>query len=594
MKRIRPDPTGPVALNPDPKRPWQPCLEPRYTTLGSMPKDIVLIIFGFLDFKSVLSFGQTCDAYQKISTTDRLWENLLLQDFPDTPILGEQGKLGLEEYKRQCRFVCNMIRGSFASQFFPTQEQRVYTTALTPDGRFIVSSIIDCTVKISVNPMRNNWVILPQENVDCIGTLLCEGNVCVGMTRTTGMMKAWNTHTYAAIPIPQGGKGFSLKAGGDVYLMKLVQGRLLRATCFERIIEVWNLESNDNRVLSFSFDSRIDYMTFHNKTLFCGKSDGNVELCDITTNDRSVHQSIGVPKQIYVASDTKYFAIVRNKFRESLVIKRINHENNIPIVSSLTPLPYPGVAGQFTGSWSTESGTEQCSLSELSSIFQAFSSTIFQEYGGQSLKLPQLSVLGKLFELSDAPSHNRGKLYCSAGLKLAFNTGPSSDMVMFCADFTASDRDILLEIARLFDDESLIDTATKRLMNMPESVKNGIIKVYKKIDFVSDKNPPALLWRAAILEYLSPGSIIREEQVLRKVIGLLVSEDELERAYGTDSFRKRISPSAQEAIAKIEKEVASRPDYAGAKPEAILTTAIIEYLRNQSLEKANEVIMIEG
>jgi hypothetical protein len=591
MKRIRPDPTGPVALSPDLKR---PCLEPQYTTLGSMPQDIVSIVLGFLDFKSILSFGQTCDAYQKISTNDRLWENLLLRDFSNTPILGEQRQFGLEEYKRQCRFVCNLIRGSFTSQFFPTKEQGVFATALTPDGRFIISCL-DSSVKISANLMTNHWVTLHQDNHSNIHTLLCEGDVCIGM-HSTGRMRGWNTRTYAEIPIPQGGKGFSLeREPGDAYLMKLIQGRLLKANCFKRIIEVWNLESNDDRVLSFSFNSRIDYMTFHNKTLFCGRSDGNVELCDITTNDRSLHPSIGIPRQIYVASDTKYFAAVAKKILERPVIKRINHENNPPIVSSLVPLSYPGVAGQFTGSWSSELGTEQCSLSELSSIFQAFSSNIFGNYDvAESLRLPQLSILGKLFRQSSAPIHNCGKLYFPTILQLAFNTKESSDTVMFCADFTASDRDILLEIARLFDDESLIDTATKRLMNMPESVKNAISKVYKKIDFVSEKNPPALLWRAAILEYLAPGSIIREEQLLRKVIGLLVSEDELERAYGTDSFRKRISPSAQEAITKIGKEVASRPDFAKAKPEAILATAIIEYLENQSLEKVNEVIMIEG
>jgi hypothetical protein len=636
MKRIHPNPAGLIASSSGLKRQY---LEPQYT-FPTLPKELIHFILSFLDFKSILAAQRTCRALGPIVEDDLLWQDVFNQDFQDTPLVAP-GKGALEEYKRQCRFVTNLIGGNFALRVFITKELGTSHFAVTPDGRFIIGDVGN-PIKILDDSKTDHWVKLGKSEDGNPRRLLCDSKICVAVN-SNGRMRAWNINTYEPIPIPQGTTGFSEDA--EPSQTTLVNGRLLQCTLNGRVIKVWDPESKDATVLSFKFDHPVTCMTLYNETLLCGKHNSAVELCDMTTNARKVHQSIGLANQIYAISETKYF-ISKERLPPEKTVTCVNYTDDCYDVSSLILPTYPGVSGNFTRHWHPGKSPRPCSQSELSSMFQAFSADTF----GDPLRTPESEKFPYLSSLRERVGSCLGLAYSRGGLYQACHLKMPAGSAIFYADFTASNEEILLEIANMCSDNRLIETASKRLgrmpqsvlepiariydkiaeakrstspsfwkdaileylnpgsnrdvlltlanrfcdeqfiedaakelMSMPVSVREAIAKNYKKISFVREETS-ALLWKHAVLEYLTPGSIIKEADILNKVIEMLMSDDELEREYGANSFYKRVAPFTEEAIAKIQKEVAARPDFAQASPTAILMAAILEYL-----EKCNKL-----
>jgi hypothetical protein len=649
MKRVHSNPAGPVALNPDLKRHY---LEPQYT-LDTLPKDLIHFILNLLDFKSILSAQRTCKTLGPIVSDDLLWQDVLNRDFQGTPLVAPN-EGALEEYKRQCRFVTNLIGGNFALRVFITKERGmgISTFAVTPDGRFITSGLGN-TIKILDDPKTDHWVTLGKaENDYPCKLLLCDSKICVAVN-SNRWIRAWNINTYESIPIPQALTGFSEDA--DPYQTTLVNGRLLQCTLNKRVIKVWDPESKDAAVLSFAFDHQVACATLYKETLLCSKQNGSVELCDMTKNARKVHQSIGIANQIYAMSETKYF-ISKERLPPEKTVTCVNYTDDSYAVSSLTLPTYPGISGNFTAEWHPKKSPRPCSLSELSSMFQAFSADAFSDHPPsipKSEKIPYLSSWEERVGSCLRLAHNRGGLYQACHLQ-----APAGSAI-FYADFTASNEEILLEIAHMYSSNKLteiaskrllrmpqsvvvaisriydkisaakwstsprfwkeaileylnpgsnrdvllalahrfcdehIEDATKELMSLPVSVREAIAKNYKRVSFVREETS-ALLWKHAVLEYLTPGSIIKETDILNKVIELLMSDDELEREYGANSFYKRVAPSTKEAIAKIQKVVATRPDCAEVSSTTILKAAVLEYLedcnRLQSYGRTYQII----
>ena len=560
------------------------CVEAKYS-LDTLPKDLFHLILSFLDYKGLSAAQQTC---KTLATTDHIWEKVFDRDFGATfpLLLGPEWPPAKLEYKLQCAFTRSFPQGCFASRIYCTEKSGIVAYGATPDGRLIISDLKGF-VRVLDDAKTDHWVVLHKEEHDIIEGLVCEGNLCVGITARRGWMRAWNMDTYEEIPIPQGGKGFSLERG-DKYEIALNHGRLLRYNHHQHVVEIWNPQLPHDPVLSFPFGVPVFCMAFHNKTLYCSRL-GGMELCDITTGARKVHP-MGEVRKIHVVNEKKYFVFLDGPADKKLV-KCINHTNHTIQVSSLTLFDYPGVAKEFTGQW--EPGGQECSILELSSIFQAFASELATPYllSSESKMFQELSPLKGMLSpparsspvlrsmmrgvtgFANIYSSSRGKLYCGTFLNL-------TKKAILCADFTASHRDIFLELSEMFTHEDLVNTATERLMRMPESVKEAIGKIYKKLWFVweAESPTPGKLWEKALLEYLTPGSVITEEAILHKILELLASIDERELEYGKDAFRKRLSPFVKEAIHKIQEKLATDPELQGKSPEEILVAAILEYL----------------
>jgi hypothetical protein len=476
MKRVLPSSEGPIALTPGLK---QPCVQ-KQSAFVHMPTDMTLLVLSFLDSWSVLSFGQTCQSLHPTSLENHLWQAIFARDFQGATLLEPGEKPALEAYKRQVRVILNFIQGNFASQSFPFQQyERVDDFTVAPDGRFIISGV-GGTVKILTDAKTDQWKILGESRF--FGArLFCEGKTCVSLDLEGGL-KAWNIDTRKEIKIPQGKDGFVEPSADDQVVF--VNGRLLKHTQNIQMVQVWNPELKDDPVLSFTFDRRITCMTFYNETLFVGlqanpvdRSPHSIELCNIVTNARKQHHFKNEPRHIYVESDTRYFV---SQCDHSLACidffdDEFSSQNKDNHHGELTFLPYPGVNNEFNGSWDYTG--KKCSWHELSVMLQGFATDIFSRWNERPLLASQ-SCFGTTIMSTRQCILNQGRLYFPC-----WENGPTKSPVTFCADFTASDQDILKELAQMLRSKNTgtVCAAMQRFEKLPKPLQEEINKLEVKV-----------------------------------------------------------------------------------------------------------------
>jgi hypothetical protein len=508
MKRVLPSSDGPIALSPDVKQ----------SAFTHMPTDMTLLVLGFLDSWSVLSFGQTCRSLHPTSLEDHLWQRIFVRDFQGATLLEPGKQPALEEYKRQVRVILNFIQGNFGSQFFPLKQlERIDDLTVAPDGRLIISGM-GGTVKILNDAKTDQWKTLGEARF--FGSrLFSEGKTCVSLDLEGGM-KAWNIDTCKEIKIPQGKDGFVEPRADD--LVAFVNGRLLKYTQNIRTVQVWNPELKDDPVLSFTFDRQVSCMAFYNETLFVGlqvnviNQSHSVELCNIVTNARKQHHFKQAPGHIYVENDTRYFvsqgdhslacvelgdkfvARTNNSGNKSFPTANFSNEflaciglfDDEPIPASdvsnpgedhrhaeLTFLPYPGVnnENEFKGCW--DHTHKKCSWRELSLMLQGFATDIFSRWNWRPTLTAQ-SCFGTIITPTRQCILNQGRLYFSCWEK-----GPTKNPVIFYADFTASDQDILKELAQMLrsTNTDTVCTAMRRFEKLPKPLQEEINKMEAKV-----------------------------------------------------------------------------------------------------------------
>jgi hypothetical protein len=568
---------GSDLLSPNPKR---ACTEVTQAaapiTFDFVPHDLIRSnILLFATPKDCLSFGRTCTTFYTMCKDDHFWHDVFATTFKGVSRLAKDLSWQ-EECKLQCLFVCNLLQGRYTSKTVSITGPTASCFAVAGDGRLIIGNQAG-QIKILTNANTDEWRLLGlSRTLSSIDTLLCENHICVAAD-AGGELMAWNLQTDEKILIPQGEKGFSVE-GAVLNQTALINGKLLRCAHHDKVIEVKDLDSADSAVLVFVFDQQILSMTIYNDTLYCGKIDESIELCNILTNKRTIYAKRAdselesfwmyfrvIPLQgIRAINETRCFSLTRAGHERTIMRHKL--KDNSCVVTRLMP---SFCAGMEEGLECQPKNDHDYSYGELSFVLQGFSDAL--------CLFASCVDIGEALHHVSEPIHSCAKAYFTAIQWVP----PPHQQVIFCADFTASSHDILRELALIFLNGNQFSEdwqrAARRLKKMPVSVQKSINLQLQRICFAKSATEP---WYEAIMEHLNPGSVVTDKDILNKIVGLLGVGNEKQRLQATDALRDLVDISVNQSIVKIWEELAASPTHCGAHQETILKHAIAQYLKS--------------
>jgi hypothetical protein len=532
MKRVNPFDSKPYEAN---KRIQ---LEPQPVAIhDSLPNEILHPLFIlFLKFREILSMGQACKILYEISTDDYLWEKLFQREFSNAPRIA-LGKSWQEECKLQWRFISNCINGNYASQVFRVNQTGVSAFTGTDDGRLVLG-YQDGSVKI-FDPRANELTLLATglfpEAPEAVDKLGYENGLCYAHTKK-GFTRLWDLNTCKEIPVPQGETGFSVAKTRDNKI-NLVNGMLLKCPK-ANVIQMWNPREKENPVSTLQFRLEIKSMTMCGQTLFYyaeRDGEGKIGIYNLKAKHHNVfnvsdrrHTYYG---KIHAVNEKKFFlfgTLWERPYTMSTLVMRCEREEMENLhVSTIRPLGVGDlflkpVFNNFPCQWSPSN--QPCSLSELSSIFQAFAPDSDIE------KFIIKSPVGREVERTIPCAYSQGGMYCC------------------CIDLKLEDARQSLKNAR---------REARRLAEDQEASSEDEIV------------PTDLIFRADFTA--------SNEQILQELAQMLRSGNEADLTNAWQRFQQ-MPKSVQEEIEKISKELANQPDAKGMTPEEALATAISGYL----------------
>ena len=568
-----------------------------------LPRDVIQknILIPFLNSRDIVTVSRTYRYLYTTSTDEGLWQSLFFRDFGGAPRIAlDRG--WREEYQLQNLFGLRLSQKIFASRIFPIGQNGVGITTFvaTHDGRFVMG-YQDGSVKI-FDPRTNDWVQLSPTLPTRVDRLFCKEYFCVAQDQD-GLIRAWDIKTCEEIPVP---KDFSQLGTKDQ--MTLVQGKLLGCSNNKNTIEIWDLKEKKDLVRSIPFKKAIRCMTFCNQTLFCIREDWKLETYHLEKNHRKIYtviipeQNEFFPKLICAVSETK--VVFFNPDCGNMTTQCVEGLDNPstthypPLLNESPPsLPNDPNASLDTHTPLLPREIRNYSLAEFSSFFQAFSASPFYRlylFGKEDLTDLSRFRGEALFPSPFVCGH--GGLYslCSdRALLKDISDSDSEDEIperhfLFCADFTAPIKDAFWELAELFLDQNpftaqrSVESAKQRYNLMPKAVQDRLSNAYAKVAFIQiphlHPKPSGTFWMDVILEYLTPGSVIKDQDVLGKVATLLGSKSGAERDTALERYSSMIPQSVQKIIQKLSESLSNRPEHRGKTGNECLQIAISEYL----------------
>lgn len=443
------------------------------------PKDVLrLVLTGLPKFRDFCNFTETCTNLRAIHSDDPLCRMLFQKHFPDFPRLVPMQNW-LSECQMQDRCLQNSSNGVYLSRTFEIKEcaydgGQIYSFAVD-DGGNILLGCQDGSLK-SFNPSAKECKDLIPACSSPLCKLVYKKGFCAAIFRNN-TFRVWDLsdlNSPQEIQVPRGDGALSLKS---MNCFNLVDGQLL-VSFEDESIQVWDPRSEE---LPITFKSQIGIpfeLTLCDTTLYSNSvENGQVAVWDLKSGECVKTLNCDTAPVSFVEFQKKVIAV--NRCPGKIRAWDLEGVSPIPLVcDEEQQWASPELVGGVVS---------ECFISNAQRSFYLARRVTEPSSNYEKCKKIKLSGsdhfitagwIKDVFACPD-PIFSHGCLFFNA-----CKTETILTEAIFCADFIASDEEILKELVQKLRSQNSVqqEEGTQRLALMPDRVRN---RVFEEIALIS-------------------------------------------------------------------------------------------------------------